>query len=55
LEEKASEAQQQHFIYRIQAQINFVGSVRGKDDEIFLKLKLKFLGLTEALGKKAEA
>jgi RNA-directed DNA polymerase len=45
LQETASEAQQQHFISRIQAQINFVGSVRGKDDEVFLKLKLKFVGL----------
>lgn len=55
LQETASEAQQQHFISRIQAQINFVGSVRGKDDDIFQKLKLKFVGLTGALVKKAEA
>jgi len=55
LQETASEAQQQHFISRIQAQINFVGSVRGKDDAVFQKLMLKFLGLTGALVKKAEA
>jgi len=39
LQETASEGQQQHFISRIQAQINFVGSVRGKDDGIYNKLK----------------
>jgi RNA-directed DNA polymerase len=51
LQETASEAQQQHFISRIQAQINFVGSVRGKEDELFKKLKLKFVGLTAELHK----
>ena len=55
LQETASEAQQQHFISRIQAQINFVGSVRGKDDAVFQKLMVKFVGLTGALVKKAEA
>ena len=33
------------------AQINFVGSVRGKDDVVFQKLKLKFVGLTTELHK----
>lgn len=42
LQETASEAQQQHFISRLQARINFVGSVRGKEDEIYNKLKLAF-------------
>jgi RNA-directed DNA polymerase len=51
LQETASEAQQQHFISRIQAQINFVGNVRGKDDVLFKKLKLKFVGLTAELHK----
>jgi RNA-directed DNA polymerase len=39
LQKTASEAQQQHFISRINAQINFVGSVRGKEDGIYMKFK----------------
>jgi RNA-directed DNA polymerase len=54
LQKTASEAQQQHLISRLRAQINFVGSVRGKDDDLFIKLMLKFVGLTGALVKKTE-
>ncbi len=43
----ANEQQQQQFMAKIKGQINFVGSVRGKTDVIFLRLKSEISRLTE--------
>ena len=48
LDHTASDTQQQHFLKRLNAKIAFVGSVRGKFDPVYLKLKR---GFAEGLGE----